>query len=111
MVAAQTERDAAITAKTEMEGQLKVADKKLLETEERFLKVEELTQEVMPGKAYRHQAIFEGLIKAWRCKFPVKVSATSAYQFLFNFTHELDLLNLLAEGPWMVSGSLILLER
>ncbi|KAJ4975539.1 hypothetical protein NE237_000645 [Protea cynaroides] len=46
MVAAQTERDAAITAKTEMEGQLKVADEKLLEAEERFLKVEELTQEV-----------------------------------------------------------------
>ncbi|KAJ4979573.1 hypothetical protein NE237_010353 [Protea cynaroides] len=34
MVAIQTERDAAITAKTEMEGQLKVADEKLLEAEE-----------------------------------------------------------------------------
>ncbi|KAJ4953725.1 hypothetical protein NE237_030557 [Protea cynaroides] len=46
LVATQTERDAAIIAKTEMEGQLKVADEKLLEAEERFLKAEELAQEV-----------------------------------------------------------------
>ncbi|KAJ4963983.1 hypothetical protein NE237_023922 [Protea cynaroides] len=46
MVATQTERDAAITAKTEMEGQLKVADEKLMEAEERFLKAEELAHEV-----------------------------------------------------------------
>ncbi|KAJ4971939.1 hypothetical protein NE237_005038 [Protea cynaroides] len=46
MVATQTERDAAIAAKTEMEGQLKVVDDKLLEAEERFLKAEELAQEV-----------------------------------------------------------------
>ncbi|KAJ4981868.1 hypothetical protein NE237_032705 [Protea cynaroides] len=47
MVAAQNERDAAITAKAEMEGQLKAADERLLEAEERFLKAEELTQELM----------------------------------------------------------------
>ncbi|KAJ4950216.1 hypothetical protein NE237_027048 [Protea cynaroides] len=46
MVAIQTERDAAITAKTEMEGQLKVKDEKLLEVDERFLKAEELAQKV-----------------------------------------------------------------
>ncbi|KAJ4967937.1 hypothetical protein NE237_014638 [Protea cynaroides] len=46
MVAIRTERDAAITSKTEMEGQLKAADEKLLEAEERFLKAEELVHEV-----------------------------------------------------------------
>ncbi|KAJ4968438.1 hypothetical protein NE237_015139 [Protea cynaroides] len=47
IVAAQNERDAAITAEAEMEGQLKAADERLLEAEERFLKAEELTQELM----------------------------------------------------------------
>ncbi|KAJ4955854.1 hypothetical protein NE237_012637 [Protea cynaroides] len=46
MVAIRTERDAAITAKTEMEGQLKAADEKLIDAEERFLKAEELAHEV-----------------------------------------------------------------
>ncbi|KAJ4948016.1 hypothetical protein NE237_019482 [Protea cynaroides] len=49
MVTTQTKRDAAITAKTEMEGQLKVADEKLLEAEERFLKVQ-LMQKVIRDK-------------------------------------------------------------
>ncbi|KAJ4951146.1 hypothetical protein NE237_027978 [Protea cynaroides] len=47
MVVAQNERDAAIIAKTEMEGQLKAANEKLLEAEERFLKAEGLAQELM----------------------------------------------------------------
>ncbi|KAJ4972233.1 hypothetical protein NE237_005332 [Protea cynaroides] len=46
MVVAQNERDAAVAAKAEMEGQLKVADKRLVEAEERFIKAEDLAQEV-----------------------------------------------------------------
>ncbi|KAJ4950496.1 hypothetical protein NE237_027328 [Protea cynaroides] len=38
MVAAQNERDAAITAKTEMEGQLKAADEKLLELMQKVIR-------------------------------------------------------------------------
>ncbi|KAJ4980069.1 hypothetical protein NE237_010849 [Protea cynaroides] len=74
MVATQTECDAAITTKTEMEGQLKVADEKLLEAEERFLKAEELAHEVQ----LMQKVIWDKLAGSSNLALPVTSSSVPA---------------------------------
>ncbi|KAJ4957359.1 hypothetical protein NE237_014142 [Protea cynaroides] len=74
MVTAQNERDAAITAKVEMEGQLKAADERLLVAEERFLKAEELTQEVQ----LMQKVIRDKLVGSSSLAPPVASSSTPA---------------------------------
>ncbi|KAJ4967930.1 hypothetical protein NE237_014631 [Protea cynaroides] len=61
MGAIRTERDAAITAKAEMESQLEAANGKLLEAEERFLKAEELAHELELKRRGRNHLARNGL--------------------------------------------------
>ncbi|KAJ4967763.1 hypothetical protein NE237_014464 [Protea cynaroides] len=61
---------------------------------------------VMPRKAYRQQAMFEGLIKAWRCKFDVKefwvqFHDVPAPLFILEFAHQM--------GVWLGTPSVAMI--
>ncbi|XP_043700181.1 uncharacterized protein LOC122650876 [Telopea speciosissima] len=66
---------------------------------------------ILPGKPYRKQAVLEALPLAWNTRYPVVVSALSDHKYLFRFQHRNDVKNVLEEGPWSVSGNLLVLEQ
>ncbi|XP_043694108.1 uncharacterized protein LOC122644788 [Telopea speciosissima] len=66
---------------------------------------------IIEGRPYRKQAVTDALIAAWNPRNKVEIRPLEAQKFLFQFHHRMDLENVIMEGPWAVSGNLLLLER
>ncbi|XP_043687687.1 PR domain zinc finger protein 2-like [Telopea speciosissima] len=70
-----------------------------------------LVGKVIVDKPYRKQSVSEGLLRAWNAVKDVQVHPLEADHFVFKFEHELDMQNVLLDGPWSVNGNLIVLEK
>ncbi|XP_042486854.1 uncharacterized protein LOC122067070 [Macadamia integrifolia] len=82
------------------------------DTEERLSQITNTLVGYIPeGRPYRKQAVFEALQTAWNPTHKVDISHLDDRKFLFQFHHSIDRDNVLQEGPWAVSGNLLVLER
>ncbi|XP_043694381.1 uncharacterized protein LOC122645101 [Telopea speciosissima] len=70
-----------------------------------------LVGKILEGKPYRRQAVHEALVATWHLIQGVHITPTANNCFIFQFSHPMDVINVLEGEPWAVSGNLLILEH